>query len=125
MARKGYGRGKKCPGCGKPIGDRASKCKSCIRKSPNIGGGSPLLAWRYDCPCGIVAYSFDGTATIRDSVGHEIRRGSRVIYSEGKFHDFCPLCGLSADSHAGARGDERDGYAISCFEGSPDGVPVG
>jgi len=113
MAQKGYRRGKKCPDCGKPIGDRASKCKGCAKKSPS-GACKPILAWRYDCPCGIAAYSFDGTPTIRDSAGHDVRRGPRVIYNGGKFYDYCPACGASAGGHSFERRDEMF-YVVSCL----------
>lgn len=67
----------------------------------------PLLAWQYDCPCGIRAYSFDGVPEIRDSAGHEIRRGARVIYYAGKFHNPCPKCGRHPDAHgSGGREDQ-------------------
>lgn len=71
------------------------------------------LAWQYDCRCGIVAYSFDGTPTIRDSMGHDVRRGSRAIYYGGKFSNSCQVCGLSANSHSGVREDEWL-YGVVC-----------
>jgi len=77
----------------------------------------PFMAWRYDCPCGIVAYSFDGTPTIRDSVGHEVTRGARVICNSGKFYEHCPRCGTSGGAHSCERRDEMF-YVASCPRGN-------
>lgn len=108
MAKKDYRKGKKCPDCGKPISDRARKCKSCVKKSPKTGegDGSLLMAWRYDCQCGVTAYAFEPRSEIRDSHGHGIRRGGRVICFGGKYHNPCPLCGQHPDDHSYELRDE-------------------
>ena len=108
MLKRGYSKKKKCLDCGKPISNQAKKCRSCAQKKPEQETKDhPLLAWRYDCPeCGIVAHSFDRLPEIRDSAGHEVRRGARVICNSGKYHDYCPACGFSAGNHAGERKNE-------------------
>lgn len=83
-------------------------------KKPSQG----LLAWRYDCWCGIGAYSFDGPLTIRDSKGHDVSRAERVIYCDGGFHNPCPLCEKPAIEHTGERKEEMF-YEAVCPEGAP------
>jgi len=112
MARRGYSKKKKCPGCGKPISNQAEKCNSCAKKANEAKLRPPLMAWRYDCPCGIRAYSFDPLPEIRDSAGHEIRRGARAIYNNGKLYDYCPACGTSGGAHSCERRDEV--FYVAC-----------
>ena len=109
MRQKDYSKKRKCPDCGRPISNRAKKCGSCAKKLPKSGeeGSSRLLlAWRYDCQCGITAYAFEPHPEIRDSEGHSVRRGARVIYFGGKFHNPCPSCGQRADDHTYELKDE-------------------
>lgn len=83
------------------------------RQSLGSRPGEALMAWRYDCECGITAYSFEPPPEIRDSRGHTVRRGGRVIYLGGKFHNPCPSCGQRPDIHTYER---RDGsfYVAVC-----------
>jgi len=107
MARKK----KKCPGCGKEIDGRAKTCRSC--RYGQASPGPPVLAWRYDCGCRTITYSFDPhhrghpeRRAIRATCGYDLETATKVIYTEGKLHDYCPECGLAAESHAGERRDE-------------------
>lgn len=108
MAAKTGRRGaKRCPGCGADMDGRAKACRKCYRDDSET-----LLAWQYDCQCGIRAYSFDGVTEICDTAGHTVRRGPRVIYSGGKFATYCPLCDVSALGHGGQRRDEMFHQAV-------------
>jgi len=73
----------------------------------------PLLAWKCKCPCGLVAYGFDPCQMIqRLTCGHSRGISIRVIYFQGKYHEYCPVCDLSANSHKGERRDEMFYEAI-------------
>lgn len=105
--KRGYSKKKKCADCGRLISNRAKKCKGCAHKKPEQEEKSPsLLAWRYDCQCGTVAYGFASHGVIQGSCGHDIARGPRVICNSGRFYDYCPECGVSGRSHMGRRKNE-------------------
>jgi len=73
----------------------------------------PLLAWKCECPCGLVAYSFDPYQAIqRLSCGHDRGRLIRVIYFQKKFMDYCSVCNRPARTHKGERRDEMFYEAI-------------
>lgn len=112
--KRGYSKKKKCADCGRPITNQAKKCKSCAHKKPeNEEKHSSLLAWRYDCvQCGITAYAFEPQPEIRDSQGHRVRRGVRVIYVGGKFYNPCPSCGQPSDEHTYELRDETFYVAV-------------
>jgi hypothetical protein len=99
--KRGYSKKKRCADCGRLITNQAKKCKSCAHKKPkNEEKHPPLLAWRYDCvQCGVTAYVFEPQPEIRDSQGHSVRRGGRVICFGGKFCNPCPLGGQHPNDH--------------------------
>lgn len=116
MAKKGYRRGNECPDCGTAISDRATKCRVCTKRQEHRDS-KPLMGWRYDCHCGITAYSFDGASSIRDGAGHEVQRGARAICNGGEFYDYCPACGASAGGHSFERQEEML-YVACCPDGN-------
>lgn len=107
MATTKHGkRTKKCPVCGASMDRRATRCRNCYRQSMAPSAKYPLMAWRCDCQCGITAYALEPRPEIRDSQGHSVTRGARVICFAGKFHNPCPLCGQRADDHTYELRDE-------------------
>jgi len=76
------------------------------RQSLQSRPGEALMAWRYDCRCGKTAYAFDPHPEIRDSRGHSVRRGGRVVYLGGKFCNPCPVCGQHPNDHTCELRDE-------------------
>jgi len=108
LRRQDYSKKKKCDDCGRPISNRATKCNSCAkRRAEKVERGAPLMAWRYDCQCRVTAYAFEPQPEVQDSVGHSVRRGTRVIYLGGKFCNPCPLCGQHPNDHTCELRDEK------------------
>lgn len=104
---------KTCPDCGKPISKQAEKCRSCAKKKPKPPERDfPLLAWRYDCEHKKAIYSFDPRQEIQATCGCDLEYAVRVIYFEGKHHEYCPVCNHSANSHKGERRNEMFYEAI-------------
>lgn len=87
------------------------------RQSLESRPGEALMAWRYDCQCGISAYALEPQPEIQDSRGHSVRRGGRVIYLGGKFYNPCPLCGEHPNDHTCELRDEMFYVALCLSKG--------
>lgn len=109
----------RCVECGKRVSRGYERCRSCAQKKAWEARRPPekpkiYLAWRYDCHCGLKAFSFEPHRFIQATCGHDVNRGSRVLYYQGKTYETCPICGGDVGSHHCERGQDETFYIAPC-----------
>lgn len=75
----------RCPGCGGSKDSRGRLCRECYFKTVRREEEpeSPVrVAWRYNCPCGLRAFSFEPHLVIQATCGHDVKRGDRFLYGK-------------------------------------------